>query len=160
MNNILLLKKYAISYLSKYNTSKGNLERVLKNKIRKMLLEKKEKFTLYNSISSIITDLESKKFINDSAYADSKIYNFSLQGKSKKFVKSYLIQKYIEKDLIDETINNFELVNPDWEKESAEIFVRKYRLKPKDINNKEKNLAKMARAGFNYNISKKILGYD
>jgi len=160
MNNILLLKKYAIGYLSKYSTSKGNLERVLKNKIRKMLLEKKEKFILYNSISLIITDLESKKFINDSAYADSKIYNFSLHGKSKNFIKSYLMQKYIKKDLIDETINNFELENPDWEKKSAEIFVRKKRLKSKDIKNKEKNLAKMARAGFNYNISKKILGYN
>ena len=83
-----------------------------------------------------------------------------MHGKSKNYIKSYLIKKYIKKDLIDETINNFEFINPDWEKESAEIFVRKYRLKPKDINNKEKNLAKMARAGFNYNISKKILGYN
>ena len=33
MFNINLLKKYAISYLSKYDSTKKNLERILKNKI-------------------------------------------------------------------------------------------------------------------------------
>ena len=58
MSNIIVLKKYAYSYLSKYNTSKKNLGRILHNKVRKMNLKKKDKFILYNSIASIIIDLE------------------------------------------------------------------------------------------------------
>ena len=47
MPEISDLVKYAINYLSKYSSSKKNLERILKNKIRRTNIEKKEKFTLY-----------------------------------------------------------------------------------------------------------------
>ena len=58
---------------------------------------------------------------------------------------------------VDSIFKNFELQNPNWEVESAKIFVRKKRLGVKHSNNLEKDLAKMARAGFNYNIIKNIL---
>ena len=157
MSNIIILKKYAYSYLSKYNTSKKNLGRILHNKVRKMNLKKKDKFILYNSIASIIIDLEINKLIDDKNFTQSKIDSLSLQGKSKISIISYLVQKGIEKNLIEETFKNLELKNPNWETESAKIFTRKKRLGIKYSSNFEKDLAKMARAGFNYNLSKKIL---
>ena len=157
MNNIIVLKKYAITYLSKYNTSKKNLDRILHNKIRRMNLEKKDKFTLYSSIASILTDLEVNKLIDDKNFTQSKIHSLSLQGKSKISIISYFVQKGIEKNLIEESFENLELKNPNWEKESAKIFARKKRLGIKYSANFEKDLAKMARAGFSYNLSKKIL---
>ena len=157
MSNIIILKKYAYSYLSKYNTSKKNLDRILHNKVRRMNLNKKDKYTLYSSIASIITDLEINKLINDKNFSQSKIDSLSLQGKSKISIISYLVQKGIEKNLIEETFKNLELKNPNWESESAKIFARKKRLGAKHSNNLEKDLAKMARAGFNYNIIKDIL---
>ena len=63
------------------------------------------------------------------------------------------------KDLINEMLNNFELENPDWEIQSAKIFIRKKRLGMKDAKNMKKDLAKMARAGFNYSLSKKTLEF-
>ena len=159
MNNIIILKKYAFSYLSKYNTSKKNLDRILHSKVRRMNLEKKDKFILHSSIASIITDLEINKLIDDKNFAQSKIHSLSLQGKSKISIISYLMQKGIEKNLIEETFENFELKNPNWETESAKIFARKKRLGIKYSNNFEKDLAKMARAGFKYNICKKILEF-
>ena len=57
-----------------------------------------------------------------------KYFIFLSQGKSKNFIKNYLLQKGIEKNLINKTLNDFELNNPDWEFESAKIFVRKKRL--------------------------------
>ena len=157
MDNKIILNKYAINYLSKYSTSKNNLTKILRNKIKRMNLEKKEKFILYNYIMSIINELESKKLINDKYYVESKIRNLSLQGKSKNSIKSFLIMKGIKKKLIDEMLNKFELENPEWEMESAKIFIRKKRIGIKDYNNIKKNLAKMARAGFNYDIIKNIL---
>ncbi len=157
MNNIMILKKYAITYLSKYNTSKKNLDRILHNKVRKMNLEKKDKFILYSSIASIIADLEINKLIDDKNFAQSKIQSLSLQGKSRIIIKNYLLQKGIEKNMVEKTFKNFELKNPYWEFESAKIFARKKRLGVKHSNNLEKDLAKMARAGFNYKIIKEIL---
>ena len=157
MNNIIILKKYAFSYLSKYNTSKKNLDRILHNKVRRMNLNKKDKYTLYSSIASILTDLEANKLIDDKNFTQSKISSLSLQGKSKISIISYLMQKGIEKNLIEESFENLELKNPNWETESAKIFARKKRLGIKYSSNFEKDLAKMARAGFNYRISLKVL---
>ncbi len=160
MNNIIILKKYAVSYLSKYNTSKKNLNRILHNKVRRMNIEKKDKYILFNFISSFINDLEIDKLIDDKNFAQSKIYSLSLQGKSKIFIKSYFIQKDIENNLIEKIFKNFELKNPNWETESAKIFARKKRLGMRYSSNFEKDLAKMARAGFDYQTSLKVLEYN
>tara|TARA_B110000263_G_scaffold145810_1_gene126437 strand:- start:357 stop:836 length:480 start_codon:yes stop_codon:yes gene_type:complete len=151
----LILMKYAINYLSKYNSSKANLEIILNKKIRRLKIEKKDKFFLYNSIKKIINDLEKNNLINDYNYISSKFDLFFHQGKSRIFIKSFFQQKGIEKDVIDKTFETFEKNNSNWEAESAKIFAKKKRLS--NDKDKEKNLSKLARAGFNFEISKKIL---
>ncbi|SVD05476.1 uncharacterized protein METZ01_LOCUS358330, partial [marine metagenome] len=128
MDDQMSLMKYAIGYLSKYSSSKKNLERILKKKIRLMKIEKKEKFILYNSIDQVMLNLGKNKFIDDNNYAISKIRLFAMQGKSKVFIKSYLIQKGIEKNILNNSLDQFEEENPEWEKKSAKIFVRKKKL--------------------------------
>jgi len=150
------LTKYAIDYLSKFSSSKKNLERILTNRIRKLQLEKNDKFYLYQSIKKIIIKLEDNNLISDSNYSYSKIKSFILQGKSKMYIYAYLTQKGVDKNII---IDNFEKINledPEWEENSAKTFARKKNLNQK-LNNFQKNLAKMARAGFSYDVSKKIL---
>ena len=151
----LILMKYAIDYLSKYSSSKANLEIILNKKIRRLKIEKKDKFFLYNSIKKIINDLEKNNLINDYNYISSKFDLFFHQGKSRIFIKSFFQQKGIEKDVIDKTFETFEKNNSNWEAESAKIFAKKKRLS--NDKDKEKNLSKLARAGFNFEISKKIL---
>lgn len=150
------LMKYAINYLSKYSSSKANLKKILQNKIRKLSNDKREKYLLYTLIEEIILKLENNDIINDLNYSLSKMRNFIFQGKSKAYIKSYLFQKGVEKDIILETLENFNINNPEWEIESAKTFARKKNLL-KDSEDREKKLSKMARAGFNYQISKKIL---
>ena len=124
-------------------------------------MSKKKTFeNTLNELEVIIEELESKQIINDKRYTDTKILSLASQGKSKNFITSYLLHKGIEKNLINNTFKDFELHNPDWEFESAKIFVRKKILGFNVEKNKEKNLAKMSRAGFNYEISKKMLGLD
>ena len=156
MNIQVSLMKYAIAYLSKFSSSKKNLSRILKNKIMRMKIEKKDKFLLYNSIPQIILKLENNKLIDDNNYALSKIRSFAHQGKSEFFIKNYLIQKGIEKLIISDSIKEFENLNPNWEKDSAKIFIRKKRL-TKSPENFQKNLSKMARAGFSYDLCNNIL---
>ena len=153
--NSLILMKYAINYLSKYTSSKANLEIILKKKIGRLKVEKKDKFFLYNSIKKIIDNLEKNNLINDYNYTSSKFDLFLHQGKSKIFIKSFFQQKGIEKDVINKIFETYEKNNSNWESESAKIFAKKKRLA--NNKDKEKNLSKLARAGFNYEISKKIL---
>ena len=150
------LLRYAIDYLSKYNSSKKNLENILKKRIMRMKIEKKYKYNLYNSIPLILEKLEKNNFINDIDYTNSKIRFFVSVGKSRIYIKNYLLQKGIDSIVIKKSLEENDEKNSDWEIDSAKIFARKKNLK-NNIHNNEKNLAKMARAGFNYQISKKIL---
>ena len=156
MDNKEKLLKYAIYYLSKYSSSKKNLEYILKKKIRRISDEKKIRFQLYKEIKSIIDKLEQLKLINDIIYAESKINSLLNQVKSKNYIKQYLVRKGVSQELADEQISLFYEKNQNLEKENALKFAKKRNL----INDKkdyEKKLAKMARAGFSYEISKEIL---
>ena len=156
MNEKKLLK-YAIDYLSKYDSSKRNLINVLKRKIFRLKITNFEKSKLINIINSVIINLEKNKFIDDDRYSSIKILSLSKLGKSKNFISNYLIKKGIDKTQIQKNLNLMENNNSDWELDSAKIFVKKKRLLEKN-EIYEKKLARMARAGFSYDICKKILG--
>ena len=85
--------------------------------------------------------------------------SLSNQGKSKIFIFNYLINKGIDKEIIEMQLDEFDHKNDDWEKNSALIFAKKNKLfdKNKDI---QKKLGKMSRAGYSYEISKQILKVD
>ena len=151
------LLKYAIDYLSKYDSSKNNLIGVLKRKILRLKITNFEKRKLINMIESVIIKLENNKFIDDNRYSSTKIQSLSNSGKSKNFIINYLIKKGVEKFQIQNNLTLIQENNDNWELESAKIFVKKKKLLEKN-NSYEKNLAKMARAGFSYDICKKVLG--
>ena len=65
MDNKEKLLKYAIYYLSKYSSSKKNLEYILKKKIRRLSDEKQIRFRLYKEIQIILDKLEKLNLIND-----------------------------------------------------------------------------------------------
>ena len=158
MNKFNLLK-YAIDYLSKYNSSKKHLEKILKAKIIRLTKNKRERFELYNQINQVLMKLEKNNLINDNIFVESKINLFVSQGKSKRFIENYLIQKGIEKLIVQEKIKEFEETNYDWEKNCALIFAKKKKLFDTNMEY-EKKLSKMARAGFPYEICKEILKID
>ena len=151
------LLKYAVDYLSKYDSSKVNLINVLKRKILRLKTTNYEKGKLINIIESIIIKLEKNKFIDDNRYSSTKILSLSNSGKSKNFIFNYLIKKGVNKTQIQNNLNLMQQDNDNWELNSAKIFAKKKKLLEKD-QSYEKNLAKMARAGFSYDICKKILG--
>jgi len=151
------LLKYAVDYLSKYDSSKNNLVSVLKRKILRLKITSFEKRKLIVIIENIIIKLEKNKFIDDDRYSSTKILSLSNSGRSKNYIYNYLIKKGVNKSQIQNNLNLMKLDNDNWELESAKIFAKKRKLLE---NNEtyEKKLAKMARAGFSYDICKKILG--
>ena len=92
MNEKILLK-YAIDYLSKYDSSKNNLIDVLKRKIFRLNISGIDKNKLINLIGNIVEKLEKNSFLDDSRYSMAKILSFSRQGKSKMFIHNYFIKK-------------------------------------------------------------------
>ena len=156
MDNKGKLLKYAIYYLSKYSSSKNNLEYILKKKIRRLSDEKKVRFDLYNEIKEIIQKLEGLKLIDDVIFTESKINFLLYQAKSKNYIKQYLLKKGVNIEIINNQISLHFDDNQNIERENALKFAIKKKLLD-DGMNYEKKLSKMARAGFSYEISKKIL---
>ena len=150
------LLKYAVNYLSKYNSSKKNLLRVMKSKITRISKNEYEKNQLFSQISYVIEELEKNNLLNDEIFTQNKILSLSEQGKSKMFISNYLINKGIDKIVIQNKLDEFNYNNNNWEKNSAIIFAKKNKLfdKNKDF---QKKLGKMSRAGFSYELSKEIL---
>ena len=156
MDNKEKLLKYAIYYLSKYSSSKKNLEYILKKKIRRLIDEKKVRFDLYNEINKIIKKLENSNLIDDVIFTESKIKFLLYQAKSKNYIRQYLLKKGISKEIINEQISLHYDDSQNIEKENALKFAKKKKLLDDD-KDYEKKLSKMARAGFSYEISKEIL---
>jgi len=156
MTNKNYLLKYAIEYLSKYSSSKKNLERILRSKINRLTYNNIERKQLYEKIMDVINTLEMNKLLSDRDYANDKIFTLSSRGKSKNFIIQYLISKGINKITINNQIEELEKSNPEWEEKSAIFYAKKKKLINSNENYKKK-LAKMARAGFSYEISKKII---
>ena len=150
------LLKYAIDYLSKYDTSKQNLTHILKRKIFRLNITGHEKNKLINCLDKIILKLEDNNFIDDSRYCMSKISSLSNTGKSKNYILNYLIKKGINKVEIQKNLKIHQENNDNWELSSAKLFAKKKKLLETN-DSYEKKLAKMARAGFAYDICKKIL---
>ena len=156
MDNKDKLLKYSIYYLSKYSSSKKNLEYILIKKIRRLTDEKKIRFQLYKEIKIIIDKLEQLKLINDTTYAESKINALLNQVKSKHYIKQYLVRKGVSSELADKQLSLFYEKNQNLEKENALKFAKKRNLL-NDNTDYKKKLSKMARAGFSYEIIKEIL---
>ena len=119
------LLKYAVDYLSKYDSSKNNLVSVLKRKILRLNVTNFEKKKLIDIIESIILKLEKNKFIDDDRYSSTKILSLSNSGRSKNFIFNYLIKKGVSKSQIQNNLNLMKQDNDNWELESAKIFAKK-----------------------------------
>ena len=68
-----------------------------------------------------------------------------------------MIKKGIDKNEIQDYFNTFKINNNEWEMNAALLFAKKKNL-IKSTDSYEKKLGKMARAGFNYELCKKVLG--
>ena len=150
-----ILKKYALNYLNRYASSKKNLEFFLKRKISKFT---NDQYMYKSYIKDILSELEKHNIINDESFANSVAFNYARIGKSKKFIKYNLIKKGINSNDIQNAIKKLEDEIPDFEIKSAINFAKKKKLgRFGKSNSIEKDLSKMARAGFSYNIIKKVL---
>ena len=134
------LLKYAIDYLSKYDSSKNNLVNVLKRKILRLKITNFEKRKLIDVIENIILQLEKNKFIDDDRYSSTKILSLSKSGRSKNFIFNYLLKKGVSKSHIQNNLNFMYQDNDNWELESAKIFVKK--------NSYKKNLKMLMKLKF------------
>ena len=110
----------------------------------------------------VISDLEKHKFISDKFYTKSKTKKFLKKGYSLNKIRNYLINKGINEKYIKDSISKINLGETDQDFFSAIKTCKKRRIGPnREEDNRilfyKKDMSILARSGFNYETSKKVL---
>ncbi|MDG2312396.1 MAG: RecX family transcriptional regulator [Alphaproteobacteria bacterium] len=157
------LEKIALVHIDRYATSIENLRNVLMRRVEKSArtqnIEKKE---AEKWINIIITKLVNLRLLNDQAYAENRARSLHRSGASQKKIMSILINKGISKVDIASTISLLENEYFNRELMAAINYARKrrlgpYRLAEKRREKRDRDLASLARAGFQFNDAKSVI---
>ena len=156
------IRNFAYSYLEKYSPSKQQLRIYLFKKPIKTKQNISSKKEIFNLIDSIITTLVDNKFISDKHYSDIKSKTFLKRGYSLNKIRYSLIKKGIDERYIKASISKIKEKESDPDFFSAIKLCKKRRIGPiREEDNRslfyKKDIAILARSGFSYELSKKIL---
>ena len=156
------IRNWSFSYLEKYSASKQQLKTYLLKKILKKSYKSVNKKEIYNLIDVVISSLEKQKFVSDKYYSDYKSKIFYKKGYSLNKIRYNLIMKGIDQKYIKDSISKIKEKESDPDFFSAIKVCRKRRIGPcREESNRslffKKDISILARAGFSYDISKKVL---
>ena len=159
------LKDLAYSYLEKYSPSKQQLKVYLLKKYLTKIKGSQSKKEVTTIIDEIINNLENNKIINDELYSDSKARMFLKRGYSLNKINQSLRNKGIDSKFIKLSIDKIKEGEIDPDFVSALKLCKRRRIGPlRHENNRElfykKDMGILARGGFSFELSKKVLDLD
>ena len=159
------MRNFAFSYVEKYAPSKQQLKTYLLKKYLKTKATNIKKQDINNLIDIVLSDLEKNKFINDKFYSESKANSMIQRGNSINKIRNYLIGKGINNEFIKETVNKIRDNNSDQDFFSAIKICKKKRIGPARTEDNrtlfyKKDISLLARNGFDFETSKKVMDID
>jgi len=156
------MRNFAFSYIEKYAPSKQQVKTYLLKKYLKFSIPSVKKKDITDLIDVVIVDLEKTKFISDKFYSDSKAKILIQRGSSINKIRNYLISKGINDKYIKETIGKIKDKNEDQDFFSAIKICKKKKIGPSRYQDNrplfyKKDISILARSGFDFETSKKVL---
>ena len=156
------LKDLAFAYLEKYSPSKQQIKIYLLKKYLTKIKGTKSKREVSEIIDEILESLEKNRIINDELYSDSKARMFLRRGYSLNKINQSLRNKGIENEYIKNSIDKIkeDKIEPDFV--SALKLCKRRRigaLRP-GVNRElfyKKDMGILARGGFSFELSKRVL---
>ena len=159
------LRDLAYSYLEKYSPSKQQLKVYLLKKYLTKIKGTKSKKEVTSIIDEIIFNLEKNRILNDEMYSDSKARMYLRRGYSLNKINQSLRNKGIENKYIKQSLDKIkdDEIEPDFV--SALKLCKRRRIGPlrPDANRElfyKKDMGILARGGFSFDLSKRILDLD
>ena len=156
------IRKFSYSYLEKYSPSKQQLRTHLFKKLVKKNQKISSKREIFNLIDSVIASLVDQKLLSDKYYSDAKSKAFLKRGYSLNKIRYSLIKKGIDEKYIKASISKIKENESEPDFFSAIKICKKRRIGPnREESNRslfyKKDISILARSGFSYEISKKVL---
>ena len=159
------MRNFAFAYVEKYAPSKQQLKTYLLKKYLKSSVPNVKKKDVSDLIDVVLADLEKNRFINDKFYSDSKAKSMIQRGSSINKIRNYLIGKGINSEFIKDTVNKIQDENSDQDFFSAIKICKKKKIGPARIDDNrplfyKKDISLLARNGFNFETSKKVMDIE
>ena len=159
------MRNFALAYIEKYAPSKQQLKTYLLKKYLKTSIPNVKKQDLNNLIDIVLSDLEKSKFVNDRFYSESKAKSMIQRGSSINKIRNYLIGKGINEKFIKETVSQIRDNNVDQDFFSAIKICKKKKIGPARTEDNrplfyKKDISLLARNGFDFETSKKVMDIE
>ena len=156
------IRKFSYSHLERYSPSKQQLRTYLFKKLVKKNQKISSKREIFNLIDSVIASLVDQKLLSDKYYSDAKSKAFLKRGYSLNKIRYSLIKKGIDEKYIKASISKIKENESEPDFFSAIKICKKRRIGPnREESNRslfyKKDISILARSGFSYEISKKVL---
>ena len=156
------MRNFALAYVEKYAPSKQQLRTYLLKKYLKSSVTNIKKRDLIDLIDVVLSDLEKSRFINDKFYSDSKAKSMIQRGSSINKIRNYLIGKGINDQFIKDTVEKINEKNSDQDFFSAIKICKKKKIGPARTEDNrtlfyKKDISLLARNGFDFETSKKVM---
>lgn len=160
------LHNAGLYYLQRYAASAAQFRKVMLRKAQRSCAHHKDQDM--DACRSMIEDLVQKfiscGLLNDELYLRGMVHTLRRQGRSKSMIVQKLLHRGLSASVIESALraaDEEQDSDADGEYRAAEIFARKKKLGAHDTpQQKMKDLQKMARAGFSYDIARKVLQAD
>ena len=159
------MRNFAFAYVEKYAPSKQQLKTYLLKKYLRISVSNVKKQDIINLIDIVLSDLEKNKFINDKFYSESKAKSMIQRGSSINKIRNYLLVKGINSQFIKETLEKINDQNSDQDFFSAIRLCKKKRIGPARTEDNrslfyKKDISLLARNGFDFETSKKVMDIE
>lgn len=160
------LMNKALHYLARYASTRARLEDVLLRFARRKL-ELADPDLVRRLIADVIDEAEQLGYINEAVFASQKVRAGRLAGRSGRALGQKLLQAGLTKEQIGAAITEQAAGQENAELAAALVYARKRRLGPyasapdrPDPNWQQREIARLARAGFSWDICQQVLGLE
>jgi len=157
------LRNAALFYLERFSTSAENLRRVLirrvESSVRAHDTDRAEGLAV---VDELIARFRKSGLLDDRAYAEARAKDFRRRGMPSRVIRARLLQKGVAEDDTEAGLAVADEDAGDPDLEAAVTFARRRRLGPfRPAEDRpgtgEKDLGILARAGFRYDVARRII---
>lgn len=155
-----------LAYLQRYPASSAHFKSVMMRKVDRSCRHhvEQDRDQCEEWLDALVVKFKDLALLDDALYLKGMVTSLRRRGTASRHIEMRLAQKGLDKDDIKQAIAYFDREELQDEQNgdfrAAIICARKKRLGPYDINERhtpDKAMAKLARAGYPYDIAKKVL---
>ena len=156
------LENAALYYLKRFSSSEENLRRVMMRRVERSARSHgtdREEGVAW--VDELVAKLARAGLVDDRRYAEGRVHALHARGTSIRVITARLREKGVRAEIIEESIQALRDEQPGAELEAAIRLARRrrigpFRIKPPVEGQRKKDLAALARAGFDYGTAMKV----